>query len=64
MSSLVEYRLDYITKSGNRGVWEYELEDSEEEIRRDLPETLKYAQSRMPDIEKLVIVVITERDLD
>lgn len=59
-----QYRIDYVTKKGERGTWEYEREyPGPEEVRKDLPETLKYAKSRMPEIQRLVIVEITEVDL-
>lgn len=58
------YRIDYVTKSGERGTWDYEREfPNLQAVRSVIPETLKYARSRMPEIKTLVIVEVTERDV-
>lgn len=62
---MTEYRIDYVTKDGKRGVWEYEHDYPDfEAVRRTIPETLKYARSKMPEIKTLVIVEVSERDLE
>jgi hypothetical protein len=57
-------RTDYVTKSGDRGIWDDEQDHTGlEELKEQLPHTLHYARSKMPEIKKLVIVEISERDV-
>ena len=58
-----QFRIDYLTKEGGRGVWDYEhAYPALADVQRTLSETLKYAKSKMPEIKKLVIVEVSERD--
>ena len=60
-----QYRIDYVTKAGDRGVWDYEHEYSDiAAVRKTIPETLKYAKQRMPEIRRLIIVECSEKDID
>lgn len=61
---MAEYRVDYVTNEGKRGVWEFEREyESLEEASLGLVETLAYAKKRMPDINHLILVELVERDV-
>jgi hypothetical protein len=57
------YRVDYITKSGERGIWEYESDITLDEVKAYLVESLKYAKGKMPEIDRLVLVEISEKDI-
>lgn len=58
------FRIDYIT-SRERGIWDYEREyTSLTKVREILPETLKYARKKMPEIEELIVVKINEKIVD
>lgn len=59
-----QYRIDYVTKDNRRGVWDYEQDFlSLEKVLEILPERLKYAKTKMPEIKRLIAVEISERDL-
>ena len=60
-----QYRIDYVTKNGERGVWEYEHEYSSlNDVQKIIPETLAYAKSKISEIKRLVVVEMNEKDID
>ena len=62
---MAQYRIDYLTRDGARGVWDYEMEYPDvASVRRTLPETLRYAKTKMPEIKRLVIVEIQHVEHD
>jgi len=57
------YRVDYITTSGQRGIWEHESYITLNEAMASIPETLVYAKGKMPEIDRLILVEISEKDI-